>query len=202
MSNDPKARPLRLPPAGFSQIRLPPTRQPARIWFRVHQSQCQAAFFSLNPSHRFSHPGCPRKFLYLAVDADTCLFERFGDQAYDQQKSVAQSLWQAHRLASIQVPEVHVCDLTSAKTLSLLSVDLGALMHNDVSIPQAWGLAIQQHPANFQAIKFKSRFNGKACLALFQRDGIEDQLRETSLGALSKNDEAVNWLHKHQVSLY
>ena len=36
-------------------------------------------------------------------------------------------------------------------------------------------MAIQQHPAVFQAIKFESRFNGQPCLALFQRDFIEKQ---------------------------
>jgi len=132
----------------------------------------------------------------------TCLFERFGDKAYDQKKAVAQSLWQAHSVSTIQVPELLVCDLANAKTLSALMVDLSSLMHNDVATPQEWGLAIQRHPANFQAVKFKSRFNGRACLALFQRDGLERRLREALLGTLPENDTAVDWLDKHKVSLY
>jgi len=202
MSNDPPARNLRLPPAGFNGVKIPRTRQPARNWFRVHLSQSPAIRFSLSTSHRFSHKECPYPFLYLAVDIDTCLFERFGDKAYDQQKAIAQSLWQAHSVSAIRVPAAYVCDLTRATTLSALMVDLSALMHNDVATPQQWGLAIQRHPANYQAIKFKSRFNGKACLALFQRDGMETRLQETPLGALSNNDEAVDWLDKHKVSLY
>ena len=202
MSNDPPARNLRLPPAGFNGIKIPRTRQPARNWFRVHLSQSPAIYFWLNTSHRFSHKECPYPFLYLAADIDTCLFERFGDKAYDQQKAIAQSLLQAHSVSAIRVPAAYVCYLTRATTLSALMVDLSALMHNDVATPQQWGLAIQRHPANYQAIKFKSRFNGKACLALFQRDGMETRLQETPLGTLSNDDEAVDWLDKHKVSLY
>jgi len=121
---------------------------------------------------------------------------------YDQKKAIAKSLWQAHSVSTVRVPEIQVCDLTNAKTLSALMVDLSALMHPELRTPQAWGLAIQRHPANFQVIKFRSRFNHKVCLALFQRDGIERQIRETALGALAINDAGANWLHNHKVSLY
>jgi hypothetical protein len=82
-----------------------------------------------------------------------------------------------------------------------MMADLSALMHQDLTCPQAWGLAIQKHPANFQAIRFKSRFNGKPCLGIFQRD-TRLTLGETLLGTLSNLDEAVDWLDKHKVSLY
>jgi hypothetical protein len=202
MSNNPSVRPLRLPPADFDRIKVPRTRQPARNWYRVHQSRYPAVFFSLNNQHRFSHDACSYPFLYLAADIETCLFERFGDKTYNEQKTIAQSLWEAHSVSTVQVPEIRLCDLTNAKTLSAMMVDLSALMHTDVSTPQTWGRAIQAHPANFQAIKFKSRFNGKACLALFGRAGMEEQLKGTLLGTLSKNETAVNWLAKHRVSLY
>jgi hypothetical protein len=81
-------------------------------------------------------------------------------------------------------------------------VDLSALMHSDIATPQQWGLAIQRHPAKFQALKFKSRFNGKSCLALFGRDRIERRLREHRAIALSDSDQALDWLDKHKVSLY
>jgi hypothetical protein len=202
MSSNPAVRTLRLPPANFNRIKIPRTRLSARNWFHVHQTQSQAAYFSLNTAHRFSHKNCPYSFLYLAVDTDTCLFERFGDKAYDQQKAIAHSLWLAHSISTIRLPELHVCDLTNAKTLSALMVDLSALMHKDVATPQEWGLALQQHPVAFQGIKYKSRFNGKGCLALFQRDGIETRLRDTLLDTLSNNDGAADWLDKYKVSLY
>jgi hypothetical protein len=121
---------------------------------------------------------------------------------YDRALALAFSLWQAHSITAIRVPAIHVCDLTNAKTLSALRVDLSALMHNDIKTPQQWGLAIQRHPANFQGIKFKSRFNGKMCLALFKRDNLEKSLKDRSGESLLDSEEAADWLHKHKVSLY
>lgn len=202
MSSNPAARTLRLPPANFSGLKIPRSRQRARHWFRVHLSGFAATHFSLSMNHRFSHKDCPYSFLYLGVDTETCLFERFGDTAYDGNKAVPQALWAVHIVSMVQVPEIHVCELTKTKTLSAIMADLSALMHNDISAPQEWGLAIQKHPANFQAIKFRSRFNGKACLALFQRDGLEKRLKEKVLNALTNDNEAVDWLDKHKVCLY
>jgi hypothetical protein len=202
MPSDPAVRALRHPPANFHELKIPRTLQPAREWFGVHQSGLPARYFSLNTHHRFSHQDCPYSFLYLGVDVGTCLFERFGDEAYDRHRSLSKSLWDACCVSSIQLPEVQVCDLTRSRTLSALMVDLTALMNEKLAIPQEWGLAIQQHPGAFEGIKFKSRFNHGACLALFQRDQVEKQLTETLLGALSDQDTAVDWLDEHRVSLY
>jgi hypothetical protein len=81
-------------------------------------------------------------------------------------------------------------------------VDLTALMHEKLDVPQKWGLAIQKHPFAFQGIKYKSRFNDRACLALFLRDKIEDCLPDTLHGTLSSVADAVEWLDKHKVSLF
>jgi hypothetical protein len=202
MSSKPEARPLRLPPANFSALKIPRTRQPARGWFRIHQSRYDAAHFSLSTQHRFSHPDCPCPFLYLGADAGTCLFERFGDTLYDGKMVIPQTLWDTHSISLVEVPEIHVCDVMHARTLSAMMADLSALMHVELRIPQEWGLAIQKHPVAFEGIRFRSRFNGHICLALFQRDGIEKQLREKHLKSLSANNEAVDWLDEHGVSLY
>jgi hypothetical protein len=130
------------------------------------------------------------------------MFERFGDVAYDKRRVVPRSLWEAHSISWVQVPALHICDLANAKTLSVIMADLSALMHQDLACPQAWGLAIQKHPAKFQGLRFKSRFNGKPCLAIFERDALKGQLREARLGSLSNVDAAVDWLDKHKVSLY
>jgi RES domain len=202
MSANPGTRLVRLPPADFARISIPRTRQPLRSWFRVHPSKSKGICFSLDPTHRFSHPASSFDFLYLGLDIETCLFERFGDTAYDNQRTIAGSLWSTHSLSLIQVGEIFVCDLTNAKTLSALTADLSALMHPDLRTPQAWGLVIQRHPARFQAIKYRSRFNARACVALFKRDGIDTRLRETCLGTLSKNDTATDWLDKHNISVF
>jgi hypothetical protein len=104
-------------------------------------------------------------------------------------------------LSRIDVPPLRVCDLSKTTTRSALTVDLAALMTHDLSVPQEWGLAIQTHPSQVPAVKFKSRFTGNACLAIFDRGGIRRQLRETPLGPLSLVDQALIWLTKRRVTL-
>jgi len=176
-------------------------RQLARAWFRVHQSVHNAIFFSVNPAHRFSHPNCPDKFLYVAMDPQTCLWERFGDMMFDGGHALPRTQWDATSISTIDVPPLHLCDLASSSTRGALTVDLTALMNDDISIPQEWGLAIQQHPAQVPAIKFKSRFTGNACLALFERGSLPGQLKERPLGTINQFAPALDWLAKHRVSL-
>src|SRR5437660_2507874 len=166
-------RPVRLPAADLEEKEIPITHLRRRRWYRVHQSGYRAKFFSLNTNHRFSHAQCPYPFLYLGGDSATCLFERFGDVMYDRKLAIARSLWQAHCISCLDVPPLSVCDLTNPRTLSALNVDLAALMSNQLSIPQEWGCVIQRHRANFQGIKFKSRFNNGLCLAIICRDEID-----------------------------
>jgi hypothetical protein len=82
-----------------------------------------------------------------------------------------------------------------------LAVDLTALMNDDLAVPQAWGLAIQNHPAQVPAIKFKSRFTGTACLALFDRGSLPTHLKETRLGPLRTHPPALDWLQRNDVLL-
>lgn len=202
MSSSPAVRTLRLPPPDFDKLKIPRTQQPVRNWFRVHQTIHSPRYFNLNPAHRFSHKDCPYPTLYLGVNIDTCLFERFGDEAYDGAKTLSQSLWNAHSVSLLQVPPICLCDLTKPETLSALRVDLMALMNEKLEVPQQWGLALQKHPSNFQGIKYKSRFNDRACLAVFQRDSLENSMPDSALGALPALDDAADWLDQHRVWLY
>jgi RES domain len=194
-------RPTRLPSPHLGTQKLPKTRQLARAWFRVHQRSRPAIYFSLKPAHRYSHPDCPFPILYVAIDLETCLWEIFGDAVFDNERALAKSQWDDLTVSTIDVPSLHVCDLSKTTTRGALSVDLAALMKDDLNVPQAWGLAIQRHPSQVPAIKFKARFAGNACLAIFDRTGISRRLRERSLGFLSQVDPALDWLTKHQVSL-
>lgn len=203
LSSSSTGRTLRRPSGDFESVMIPCGRQPDRNWFRVHQSGRQPVFFSLNPNHRFSHPDCPYKMLYVGLDIQTCLFERFGDEVYDGKKSMPESLWKAHGVSLLRCPSLHVCDLTNPRTLTAMMVDYTALMNEKLEIPQEWGLAIQKHPANFQGIKYKSRFNGRTCLVIFDRDGISTQVRVgKAIGPLEHHDPAVEWIADHQVCLY
>jgi hypothetical protein len=70
-----------------------------------------------------------------------------------------------------------------------------------LTIPQAWGLAVQRHPAGFEAIKHSSRFLDQPCLTLFDRGGLQAKLRAKALGALSTVDAAVDWLDERRAPL-
>ena len=80
-------------------------------------------------------------------------------------------------------------------------MDKASFLAADLAIPQAWGLALQQHRAAFQGIKYSSRFIDQACLALFDRGGLQARLDATDLGALSDLASAMDWLHDRRVAL-
>ena len=82
-----------------------------------------------------------------------------------------------------------------------MGVDKASLMAADLSVPQDWGLAVQHHPASFDAIKYSSRFVDQPCLALFDRGGMASRLQETLLGELNTLDGAIDWLDERQVAL-
>ncbi len=202
-SNSPSIRPLRRPPEDLDRFSIPRGQAPGRDWFRVHQSRHDAVFFSVNANHRFSHPDSPCKLLYLGSDLNTCLFERFGDEVYDRAKSMPESLWKCHCATMVRCPPLQICDLTNPKTLAALRVDYTALMSEKLSIPQEWGLAIQRHPSHFQGIKYKSRFNGRNCLVIFDRDDIAKRIHaDRALGPLEDCDPAVDWIAEHKICLY
>jgi hypothetical protein len=167
----------------------------------VHPRINSAIFFNLKPTHRYSHPNCPCPILYVAIDPETCLWEVFGDAVFDHGHALPHTQWDDLLISKIDVPNLHLCDLSRTTTRGALTVDLAALMNEDLSVPQEWGLAIQLHPSQVPAIKFKSRFTGHACLAIFDRGGIAPRLRETPLSPLSQFDPALAWLTKHQVTL-
>jgi RES domain-containing protein len=201
MANNPARRPIRLPTAYLSAQPLPRTRQIARAWYRVHQTIHDAIYFSLIPTHRFSHPKCSSKFLYVAIDPGTCIWERFGDQIFDNDHALPKTHWDDASISAITVPPLHVCDLSRTSTRGALAVDLAALMNDDLSVPQQWGLAIQRHPAQVPAIKFKSRFTGLSCLAIFERGSVPAQLKEKCLGPINQYAPALDWLSRNRVSL-
>jgi hypothetical protein len=201
MASNPAQRPIRLPPANLATQPLPRTRQISRSWYRVHPSKYNAIYFSLLPTHRFSHPNCLSKFMYVAIDNETCLWECFGDMMFDNGHSLPKTHWDDASISQIDVPPLHLCDLSKTSTRSALTVDLTALMNDDLTVPQKWGWAIQSHPSQVPAIKFKSRFTGTACLAIFERGGVPAQLKEQELGPLNQYGPAQTWLVENKVTL-
>lgn len=151
--------------------------------------------------HRFSHSACPYQLLYMGASIQTCLWEVFGDDVFLDKRTLSKSKWQERSISQIIVPELKVCAVSLEQTRDAMGVDKASLLAADLAIPQAWGLAVQRHPAAFQAIKYTSRFIDQPCLALFDRAGAQAQLKVTHLGALNDLDAAVDWLHERQAAL-
>ena len=200
-SNPKPARAQRQPGADFDQRAIPVTRQPRRIWFRVHKPGTPAILFGTLSHHRFSHPNCPFPLLYVGATIQTCLWEYFGDDLFQGKRAISAGKWRGCCLSQIAVPELKVCAVSLERTRDAMSVDKASLLAADLAVPQAWSLAVQGHPAGFEAIKYSSRFLHQPWLILFNRGGLQAELRSTALGALSNLDAAVDWLNERKARL-
>ncbi len=200
-SNPNPARPLLRPGQDFGQRQIPATRQPTRVWFRVHRSGGPALDFGLRPFHRFSHAACPHALLYVGSNLQTCLWEVFGDDVFQGRRTIAASKWAGRSVSQIRVPELRVCAVSLERTREAMGVDKASLLAGDLTIPQEWGLAVQRHPMAFQALKYTSRFVDQPCLALFDRAGLQARLEVKLLGGLESLDAAVDWLHERKAAL-
>lgn len=189
------------PGRDFDQREIPFTRQPQRGWFRVHKAGSPPILFGKFPHHRFSHPDCPFQLLYLGATIQTCLWEVFGDDVFQGNRAISTGRWRGCSLSQIVVPELKVCAVSLERTRDAMSVDKASLLAADLTVPQAWCLAVQGHPAGFEAIKYSSRFLDQPCLALFDRGGLQARLRVKALGALSSLDAAVDWLDERKAAL-
>lgn len=195
------ARTLLRPGADFDARTIPVTRQRARTWFRVHRAAVPALDFGIHDYHRFSHARCPYPLLYVGPNIQTCLWEVFGDDVFGGGCTIAISRWTGRCVSQVTVPELKVCAASTARTREAMAVDKSSLMDDDIGIPQEWGLALQKHPAGFEAIKYTSRFADQPCLALFERGGLKSKLKVKMLGDLENLDAAVNWLHERKAAL-
>jgi len=200
-SNPKPARAQLRPGADFDQRMIPVNRQPQRIWFRVHKTGSPAILFGKLPHHRFSHPNCPFSLLYVGATIQTCFWEYFGDDLFQGKHAISAGKWRGCCLSQIVVPELKACAVSLERTRDAMSVDKASLLAADLTIPQAWALAVQGHPAGFEAIKYSSRFLDQPCLALFDRGGLQAKLRAKALGALINLDAAVDWLDERKAAL-
>src|SRR5258708_6567245 len=200
-SNPKPARAQLRPGADFDQRVIPVTRQPQRGWFRVHKSGSPAVWFGKFPHHRFSHPNCPFPLLYVGATIQTCLWEFFGDEVFQRRRAISGGKWRGCSLGPICLPGLEACAAHLERTRDARSVDKASLLAADLSVPQAWGLAVQGHPAGFEAIKYSSRFLDQPCLALFDRGGLQAKLRVRTLGVLTGLDAAVDWLDERKAAL-
>lgn len=195
-------RPIRLPAANFNGRPLPTVVLKNWIGLRVHSIPRRAVQFRLTPSHRFSHPDASKGLLYLAEDLETCLWESFGDAVLNPGSLIPRSQWMNKRVSQIQIKEnLKVVDLTTTKTRSALKVDLSALKHPELEVPQAWGLAIQNHPEQVDGFYYHSRFTNGRCLTLFDRKGMNSKLKSKKMGDLGDLQAASFFLDENDIAL-
>ncbi len=197
----PVSRPIRRPLPDFAKSDLPVTLYPACKLWRLHEKGLGAIYFSLNPEHRFSHANCPCKVLYLGEEFTTCIWERFGDDILNEGSPVSLKLWTTRSISQVDTPELRLCDLTEETAASRAKVDLSALTSTDLSVPQEWGLRIQEHPAGFDGLRYLSRFDKRPCVALFERAGMAAKLNETPIGDLPDSPDGDDFLTKHRIAL-
>lgn len=139
--------------------------------------------------------------LYVGASLSACLWEYFGDDIFGRRHVVSAAKWNSCSISRIRIPQLRACAVSLEPTRNAIGVDKASLLAADLSVPQDWGSAVQQHPAAFDAIKYSSRFIDQACLVLFDRGGMASRLQATLLGELNALDSAVDWLDERQVAL-
>jgi len=196
----PHSRPIRLPAADFELKPLPVSAPVMLEAFRIHSVRFPAISFRLNSEHRFSHPDAPGGLLYLGEDLETCLWECFGDEILNH-STIAKVDWckQLSKIAS--TTRLNLCDLTILSVRRALGLDLSAMKHTEFDVPQAWGLAIQNHPDAVDGLRYLSRFTGNPCIVLFARPGLAAKLRETPVSLLAALDTADDFLDANRIAL-
>lgn len=194
-------RPVRLPAPDFANRLVPVRLERARMFWRLHPARQEAIHASLDPGHRFSHPACPFPVLHLAATPATCLWERFGDDVLQTGSRVSCALWSGRALSPVRAPRLRLCDFTSTATRSRAGVDLAALHAHDLAIPQAWGRALQDHPAAFDGVRYPSRFDGKPCVAVFARPGLLARFASGAPIPLTESPDADAFLDHNAIAL-
>ncbi len=196
------SRPIRLPAKDFNNRSLPVTIIRNFKGLRLHGAARPAIQFRNTPSHRFSHPDASSGLIYLADDLETCLWECFGDAILAPGTAVSCSIWMSRKLSEIHTrTQLRICDLTETNTRSALKVDLSALKHTDLHIPQAWGLAIMNHPDAVDGFQFTSRFTNRRCTVLFENSKIGSILKSKQVGNLIDLDQGAVFLERNEIAL-
>jgi len=140
--------------------------------------------------------------MYFAEDLETCLWECFGDPILDPGAEISHVKWFHSQASEIGLNRpLLVCDLTDMATRRHLGLDISALNHADLAVPQAWGLALQTHRDNIDGFFFPSRFTGKRCIVLFDRPSVVAKLTSKPEEYLPKIDGACEFISKNHINL-
>lgn len=170
-------------------------------WIRLHWPT-KAATFVRDANHRFTPNTSPFEVLYLARDERTATLEIFGDRLYQKHNvDVPSAEWKVKQYSTLAVPAVKVADLFSASGLEAAQVDVSALDHNDLAIPQSWALSVMTHAAGFHGLLYGSRFTKRKCLALFSVRGDPLPVVVGPGRAFHRSTAAAHLLKKYHVRI-
>ena len=102
---------------------------------------------------------------------------------------------------SRKASEIHTKAELRLSDLTDLKVDLRALKQPDLTIPQAWGLAIVNHPEKVDGFHFPSRFTGKRCTVLLHRKRLASAIKANLTTPFTDLEESANFLEANEIAL-
>ncbi len=194
------SRPIRIPPRNFLTRKLPSRRLRRTVFHRLHRASTAPILYGLSPHHRFSHAHLPYQILYAGKDFETCALEIFGDTMIDGNMDIALENWKTKQFSRLHIT-AKVCDLTCKETRMACGIDLPAIQHPDLSIPQQWAMAIASHPAQFDGILYPSRFNANTCIALFSRRTSQSIESIPAFPLSHDSKETTEFINKYSIRL-
>ncbi len=182
----------RRPPAWLKDRELPCVALDL-AWFRCAPPSRPRLDWDNRPTSRFSGSDLPFRTLYLAEDTPTGFWECFGDDLLDRApdtRSIPERTYRLRIVVQFGVPTgLRLLNVMDARTLRAIGAD-GATFKSAYTITQPWADAIMRHPRSPDGIIYESRLNnGRRCLALFEKPGIDAHITTEMLRNLADDAE-------------
>lgn len=197
-----------LPPTDFAQRQVPvfELNLAASGLYRIHRSANGPLFFNRlstsNTVFRFDAPADQYGVLYAASTFSACMFETLIRNRYENGALpllIEHSELYLRSVSSIGLGSARVLRLADfSQSLAPLGGNSIVMSVNDYTAPNAWSLAVFEHPDNFDGIYFQSRYSNEPCVALFDRVEAVVRGMPTPLLAMPELDV---FLDKYQIAI-
>jgi hypothetical protein len=176
----PRRGPHPLPSAELAARALPVTKFRGP-WFRVHRTTFGPLYFGKTRTNRFDAPAGQFGVLFLARHEAGAFIETFGYETgirvLDMKELEARALSRVMASRPLRLVDLR------GKGLARLGAD-AELLSGAYELPQAWALALHNHPAAVDGIAYRARHDpDQSCAAVFERAAPD--LTATLLGAFA-----------------
>jgi len=160
----------------------------------LHAAQYGALFFGKTGAYRFDAPGGEFGVLYVGANEPCAFIETFGHATGTN--FVTTGELQVRCLSRVEASRpLRLVDL-SGEGLARLGADARLSAGESYDAPQAWSLALFQHPDAPDGIAFTARHDPqRLCAALFDR--VSAVVREERLGPLLEQPALLRTLLDH-----